>query len=179
MADDFNFNPYTAPQASSSAPPIAEQGGLKSLGQEARKSSLNKARWIMIVIGIITIAYNLFEYSRLDEDIRKELKKQNLVANAQQMEEIKSYARMFLYVFLGLGALFVVMGIIVNQFPVPITIAALVLYVGGQAFTAYLNPATLAQGWLIKILFIAGLWQAIQAAFAYEKERRMAPYGEF
>jgi predicted RND superfamily exporter protein len=73
---------------------------------------------------------------------------------------------------LALGVLFVVFGIIINHFPVPVTVLSLVLYIGAAAVFGILEPTTLAQGLVIKIIVIVALAKAIQSAIAYEKERR-------
>lgn len=182
MADDFNFNPYTAPQASSAAPPTAEQGGLKSLGQEARKSSLNKARWILIIVGIIQLGYSIWEYTNIDAALKAELNRRKIQLNAEQFAEVKAEVTPFVLAFMAAGAVFVVLGIFIYQFPVPFTIAGLVLYLAIQASNVFFSDEPgkqLASGLIMKIAFIVLLWQAIQAALAYEKERRMTPYGEF
>jgi len=177
MADDFN--PYSAPQTTVSQPVIEEGSGLKSLGQEARKASINKARWIMIIAGLWQLGISSVEYSNFDQAIRNEFQRDRIVLNADQLATIKGQLLPYVYVFMVGGATLVLMGIFVKQFPVPLTIAGLVVYVGIHLVFATLSVHTLYQGWIIKVLIIAGLWSAIQAALAYEKERRMAPYGEF
>jgi predicted RND superfamily exporter protein len=57
---------------------------------------------------------------------------------------------------------------------VPITIISLVLYLGATAIFAYLAPETIAAGIIIKVIIIIGLAKAIQAAIAYENDRRVA-----
>ena len=80
---------------------------------------------------------------------------------------------------IGLGVLYIVMGMFVKQYPVPLTIAALVLYIGSAAVFAILDPATLASGIIVKILIIVGLAKAVQAALAYERERKALIAAEF
>jgi hypothetical protein len=174
MADDFN--PYSAPQTSSTQP-VVEGSGLKSLGQEARKTSLNKARWIMIVIGVLTIGLNIFQYFAIQEEIKK-VQRQGMVLDPAAVTQVM----LPVYAFVGVGVIYILMGVFIYHYPVPFTITALVLYIGGQLVSAALSEdprLTLVSGFIIKILIIAGLWKAIQASQAYEKERRMAPYGEF
>lgn len=174
MANDFN--PYSAPQTSGQLPPIQEGSGLKSLGQEVRKSSLNSARWIMIVIGVLTIGLNVFLYFSIQDEIKK-VQRQGMILD----QAVVTQALLPVYAFIGVGVVYILMGIFIYQFPVPFTITALVLYVGGQIVSALLNddPKMLASGLIVKILIVAGLWKAIQAAQAYERERRLAPYSEF
>jgi hypothetical protein len=79
------------------------------------------------------------------------------------------------YIAAALGAIFIIFGMFVYQFPVPITLASLVLYLGSTAVFGYIDPMTLAKGWIIKILIIAGLFKAVQAAVASERESRLQP----
>lgn len=178
MADDFNFNnPYSAPQSSGQVPPIQEGGGLKSLGQEARKSSLNKARWIMIILGVLMLAFNIWGVFYIEQEVQAAVRR-GMMVNQSIVQQLK----IITYVSIGIGVLFIVMGILVHQFPVPFTIAALVLYLLGQLVMLIYNPEAFGGNviaWAIRVAIVAGLWQSIQAAIAYEKERRMAPYQQF
>ncbi len=75
-------------------------------------------------------------------------------------------------VAVALGVVFIILGVIVNRFPVPATIISLILYVGSALGFAALDPSTLARGAIIKIIIVVALIKAIQAALAYEKERQ-------
>ena len=78
------------------------------------------------------------------------------------------------YTVIALGALFILFGLIVKRYPLPITIISLVLYLGATAVFAYLLPETLYAGFIIKIIVIVALAKAVQSAIAYESERRVA-----
>jgi uncharacterized membrane protein YidH (DUF202 family) len=180
MADQFN--PYTAPQSTTSPPAVEEGGGLKSLGQEARKSSLNKARWILIIVGLLQLGYSIWEFTNLDAALKGELQRRNIRLDAQQFAEVKASVMPFVVGFLCAGVVFILLGVFIHQYPVPFSIAGLVLYLAIQLFNVVTsdNPGQqLASGLLMKILFIGLLWSAIQAARAYEQERRLSPYDGF
>jgi hypothetical protein len=53
---------------------------------------------------------------------------------------------------------------------VPATALGLILYVGAFAIFAAMDPASIAQGIIIKIIIIVGLVKALQSALAYQKE---------
>ncbi len=59
---------------------------------------------------------------------------------------------------------------LVKTYPVPATVLGLVLYVGCAAVFGYLDPTTLAMGWLVKIIIVVALAKAIQSAVAYQRE---------
>jgi hypothetical protein len=73
-----------------------------------------------------------------------------------------------------IGIVFIVCGALVYTYPVPATITSLVLYVGAAAVYAVIDPSTLARGWIIKLLIVIGLFKAVQAALAYESERKQS-----
>jgi hypothetical protein len=74
-------------------------------------------------------------------------------------------------VSLALGVVFIVLGILVRKYPVPITITALVLYVGAGAIFGLIDPKSLAAGVVVKVIIILALVKSIQSALAYEREQ--------
>jgi hypothetical protein len=74
-----------------------------------------------------------------------------------------------------LGVIFVVCGIIIKAFPVPVTIISLVLYVLAAVGFGILHPPSLAAGLIIKVIIVIALAKAIQSAVAYEKEAQLEP----
>jgi hypothetical protein len=160
-------NPYEPPVAPNVKP-------LGSLAQSARGNELKQAQGILIVIGVLTIAVNAFFLYNLPKEIQQATQ-QNQVAPAD-VEQFRQQVTILGYLIYGLplllGALFVVFGLIVKQYPLPITITSLVLYVLSIVVFGVLNPTTLAQGLIVKIFFILGLCRAIRAAGAYQAHRR-------
>ena len=160
-----------------------EQGeaGLGSLSQATRYKQLSSARKILWAVGIITILANGFIMAMAETLVEKEierqesqLRRQGLVAEDEAIEEFRSTAVASTMVTSGigvaLGIVFIILAVNVNKYPVPTTITGLVLYLGATAVYALLDPSTLTKGWFIKILVIAGLFKAIQAAIAFQKE---------
>jgi predicted RND superfamily exporter protein len=97
-------------------------------------------------------------------------------ADPAQLQRLEDLAVMAAYVVqslpIALGLLFVVFGLIVKKFPIPITITSLVLFLLLVLGAAALDPTTLVQGLVLKIIFFVGIAKAIQAAFAYERDKR-------
>lgn len=155
---------------------------LGSLAQAARGKQLNQARWTLIFIGALMLIVNgAFLYnspSEVKKVLDKEIGQQGALANPAHVKEAEQMLQLMAYVIYGgaalLGLLFIVFGLIIKLFPVPVTITSLVLYVLASAGFAILNPASLAQGILIKIIIVIGLFKAIQAAFAYQREKAEA-----
>jgi hypothetical protein len=178
-------NPYGAPLTSGE-----KSSQLGSLSQSARTGQLKQARVILIVVGVLTIAFNLFfllgaeaQVNRaLDGEVRK-LQGQGMMIDQQKLQEIRENAVRLTQIVSGatvlLGFVFVVLGIVVYSIPVPATVLGLVLYVGAVAIFGVLEPTTLAHGWLFKILIIVGLFKSVQAALAYQREKQAAEAAAF
>lgn len=162
-------DPYKPPDAQILKP-------LGSLSQAARGNELKQAQRILIFIGVLTMAVNGFFLFSLPGMIEKEIQ-QNQIAPAD-VEEVRQAAMISGYLIYGspalLGLLFVVFGLIIKQYPVPITITSLILYVLAVAAFGLLDPMTLVQGLIMKIVIIFGLVRAIKAARAFQAHTQKA-----
>ncbi len=131
---------------------------LGSLAQGARIKHLNSARNYLLLVFVLQMVGGLFlVYAFSQVNIPKEALPQVYLA----------YGVVF-----GAGLAFLVLALLVYRFPLPATIIGLVLFITLHAIDAIADPTSLARGWLIKILVIAALVKAIQAAVAYENERK-------
>lgn len=160
-------NPYN--------PPATEHvEAMGSLAQSARGNELKGAQRILVVIGVLTIAVNGFLLYNLPTEIRTALTEQQIAP--EDVEEFRQAATLSGYLVYGLpfllGVTFVVFGAIINQFPVPITVAGLSLYLLATVIFALLYPETLVQGIVLKVIFIYALFRAVKSARAYEAHTR-------
>jgi hypothetical protein len=160
-------------------PSLAGGGGgeLSSLAQAARQKQLRSARNTLIAIGVLTvlaqIALSWYYQTTIDNQLRKVgVDPRNLPPEVQHALLI-DYATQGL--ILLLGVVFILLGLFVNRYPVPCTVTGLVLYILAWLGSGIFNPASLAAGLIIKIVIIAFLFRAVQAAFAYERERNEVP----
>jgi hypothetical protein len=159
---------------------LPELPKLGSLAQKARGKQLNQARWILIVIGALTVIVNGALMATLRDSIRNEIKKEIAKAGpgavvdqgrVRQIEEQAYRVGMLAGgVAVVLGVIFIVCGIIIKMFPVPVTIISLVLYVLAALGFAALDPKTPGAGLIVKIIVVVALVKAIQAALVYERE---------
>jgi hypothetical protein len=154
-----------------------ESNDLGSLAQSARLKQLNTARWILIVIGILTMLVNGYLLTTARQQMMDEIRKQNMViVNQDEFEQSLMLVRLIFVIPAVLGAVFVVLGLMIKAYPVPITITSLVLYVVANLAFALLNPLALLQGLLIKIIIVVALAKAVQAALAYQRAQAEAFY---
>lgn len=138
---------------------------LKSLAQAARGKELNTARYILFGVGILSLVVNIglfFFFQSQIEDARK----RGDVLDPQAIAMFK----IIVGVSVAISVSYIIFGFLVKTFPVPVTIIALVLYVGDWLVGIALNPATAHQGIIIKIAIVIAMFKAVQAAFAYQKE---------
>lgn len=168
------LNPYAPPTAAADSGPKP----LGSLAQSARGKEINQARWILIAIGFLTMAGNGFFLYNTPNEVRQVLAQQGNQLNPAQVEGVRQSLTAFCYLIYGglslLGFLFIVFGLIVKAYPLPITIASLVLYILANALLGYLNPMAILQGAVLKVFVVVGLFKAIKAARAYESDTKQA-----
>jgi len=139
--------------------------GLSNLGQAARLKKIHSARNLLIVVGILQIGFSILELTVLLPNQIAEIRRQpGMVVD----EAAVNLLRMVIMGFVGAGIAFVVMGLVVKQYPLPISISAMIVFIGIILVSAAINPATLAQGWILKIIFISCIVSAIKAASAYQ-----------
>jgi hypothetical protein len=155
---------------------------LGSLTQSARRTSLKQARIILIVIGSLTVLMNLVYFFRIEQDAKEVISAEKQKAGpgvqfdeARLKEAEQTIVRIARLIHGGailLGVIFIGLGIAVYKAPVACTSAGLVLYLAGIAIFAAIEPLSLVQGILFKIIFTIALVKAVQAALAYEREVR-------
>jgi hypothetical protein len=158
--------------------------GLGSLAQSAREKKLKQVRVLLIVVGALTIGVNIFGLISFHSEVDK-ARAQGQMIDQQKLESLVRTVDISGAIAIGLGVLFVIFGIIIYQFPVPITIISLVLFVGASiifrlwgmsiAKDAGLEPGQFVMRGLIFDVFITiALASAIKTAVAYQKEQQAA-----
>ncbi|MFO0960757.1 MAG: hypothetical protein U0800_25525 [Isosphaeraceae bacterium] len=151
-------------------PPVGQgRGGSDSLAQSAREKEIGQVRWILIVVGILTLGANFYRLGNVADEVMQALHVNHVAP--EDADSFVSNAAIFCYTVYGgaalLGLPFILMGIIVKKSPVVITIIGLVLYLVSSAVLGLIAPGSLARGFIVKLLMIASLIWAIKAAFAY------------
>jgi hypothetical protein len=155
---------------------------LGSLAQSARGTSLNRARGILIAIGVLQLLAGIFMFFNVKNEARQaiEAERQKLQPGmvidpeaAKEAEE--TIIRVGQVVYGGtivLGFVFIVLGVVVYKAPVACTVTGLILYVAANAIFAVFDPVSLLRGIIVKVIIVVGMVKSIQAAMAYEHEAR-------
>lgn len=187
----MSFSPSDKSASNPFNQPFGSQSGMRNLAQEARKKQLRTARWILIVVGILQLIAGLFfvfnARGLVKAQFERELapmRAQGAIVDEQKLKELEDSATnttqlLNLGGVLGGISLFS-LGLLVYRFPVACTVTGLLLYIGMFAVFAFItfmsngDGSVFVKGWLIRLLIIAALFKAIQAALAYEKEKKAA-----
>ncbi len=164
-----------------------------ALGPEAaltagRPEAIRKAvRW-MIILGVLFIVFGTFFGVKNVSDARAakdalalyeddmvfpmEVRgKQMTVGELRRRIDFELYS-MFVVNYLLAIAMFG-LSFWARKSPFPAMITALCLYLAVNVLNAIVEPATLAQGWLIKILFVAAMIGGLKAALAARAQERL------
>jgi hypothetical protein len=159
------------PRRPDDRPPLDDRGDLPRLGslaQTARNKHLKQARYTLLVVGILMVAIQAVMYF-------------------VELEQVKKFpgidqdtAQQFLLIFHGgaiaVGLIFVFLSFFVEQYPVPITVVALAIFLVEQAVFIAIDWENAYRGLVIKIIVIVALVKALQAGIAAQKEGREAEY---
>ncbi len=150
---------------------------LGSLAQSARIKELNNARNMMFLAAVLLVVMAIIEFATLrnqaSQVIRQNPNQFGPNADLKQVEDIIAFLGALLAGgILVLAGVFVAFAFLVKKFPVPITIIGLCLYILFNLVLAVLNPVTILQGWIFKLIITIGLVKGIQSAFVYQKEKR-------
>ena len=156
-----------------SLPSLDELTQLPSgIAKKIARRSLQEPRALMFVIGLLTIAINSIGMARLRsdaEDLVHQHETQGHAVDRAKLEAALRSAKLMNGGFVVLGIVFLGLGLAVNIHPVPTTVLALVLFLGGIAISAIIDPTTIAQGGLFKIVATVGLAEAIRSAVSYRR----------
>lgn len=159
--------------------PRRGRGRLGRLSKSAHGESLKNARIAVIAAGVLIGIWWTIEFATLERQIDDQIKKERDKARAQrqfliegEVKKVKETAmrigRLFCYGHFALAALLVFLGVILNKAPLPITVFALIAFVGIQILWTVISgdPRVLLGGLIWKVLIVIGLVKGIQSAAA-------------
>jgi hypothetical protein len=162
--------------------------GLGSLAKSARGKQLRQARTILFVVGVLQIITPVIFMALAPQMIHKEIEAEVTKiggpgrVDPAVLKQAEETALRINYLvnggFILLGILFIVFGFIIYQYPVPVTVTSLVLFIGANLGVALLEPESLARGIIVKVIFVVALVKAVQAAVADRRERTEELAGE-
>ncbi|MCR9199598.1 MAG: hypothetical protein NXI04_13200 [Planctomycetaceae bacterium] len=147
-----------------SSEPNPGLGDLGDLAQSSRQKELGQAKGALIVVGLLTAGVNGFMLANAENEVN------GLgLANPQ---EVLTIVRIIYGGAMLLGIGLITCGCLVKTWPVPMTCTGLGLYLLGTAGFAVLNPMSLVQGIIFKVIIIVVLAKSVKTAFAYQADRK-------
>ena len=174
------------PKQQDAPPPV-----VVSLDGSEQDPRIGRARKWLVAIAAIFLVSGFVFYAIQKEDAEKVIREseQNLsMLDAGQRDQAvmaevnmtwdqwvshtRNQVTMNLFLNIGLALSFVGLFFYAKKNPLAATVMALLLYLSVIAYNAILDPKTLPQGFIIKILFIGALAKAITAA---KEERAKMP----
>lgn len=174
------------PGLSPAAPPPTAQAFVVDLDRDQR---IGKARKWLMAISIITLITGFVFYAIGKNDVEKQIRdaeaqlagidpatrdemfKQSIGMTYQQaIDHDRGQVTLLLVINIALAFAYFGMWFWAKRNPLAATVSALLLFIVVIVVNAAYDPKTLAQGILIKILFIGALAKAIAAA---QEERRL------
>ncbi|MFP4053609.1 MAG: zinc ribbon domain-containing protein [Phycisphaerae bacterium] len=134
---------------------VGRQMQMQQLFKTARRSSI-----ALIAVGVLTGIFTLI-----------------LMASGDRMGIPSSALRMLLVTNGVLTVIYISLGIWARRNPLPASIVGLVVFLSLQVYNAMADPASIAQGWLIKLIIIIVLARAIKAGLNHRRlaEKMDAP----
>lgn len=159
-------NPYAAPAT-------AEPADLQRR-QAIWTKELKSARTVLIIVGCIQVIFGAFFLSKVrsnfDEAVAAEVKKQGpeYVVDKELADAAFEEQKTLLYALntlpLAFGIFLFVMAALVFKYPVGVTLASLLTFVTIHVADVVMDPAQIAKGILLKIIFVVVLWKAYKSA---------------
>jgi hypothetical protein len=148
--------------------------GLGNLAQSARSKQLRGVKSMLISIGLLTAVVNFMLAVTADATFARQVKKlqdQGKIVDPKRVDIAKRSMQVVSIGFAILGIVYIVMGSIVETYPVPITILAFLIYLGCLAVNAVMIPLAMSWILIIKLLIAIVLAASVQTAIAYERSR--------
>jgi hypothetical protein len=158
----------------------SQASSMASLSQAARKRQLRIARNILIFLGVVKIVISSYFFSAIDAKVNENVQQQvqqalrrGKVLNKEEIAQAAQRAKYIERIIWGvagiLGGVFVFFGLMVKQYPVPITVLSLLLYLLATAIFGIIEPLSLMEVLFFKIFAVFALIRSVQAAIAYKR----------
>lgn len=161
---------------------LPKLGSLSNLAQTARMKHIKSAKTVLFIVGVLTMGLSAVMFFLAETTVQSEIDKEihklgfGVQIDPVKLAEIKSEGVAKVRLGAGIGILeglaFLLLGIFVQKAPVAMTATGLVLYVADYAIGSAFDPTYLVKGIIVKVIIIVCLVKALNAAIAYEREKR-------
>lgn len=162
--------PPTRPRAPSPAAGIAHRAMLRNRAKanEADNKAIRSARVCMAIVALLVVATGIFSWDSLNTELAK------LHSNGLEVNEaVVGQLRAVLVAHFILAAIFVGLVIWAGRNAFAATLTGLVLWIALQLAAAALNPISLVQGIIIKIIVVVVMAGGIRAALQQRQRAKV------
>ena len=118
----------------------------------------------MIFVGLLTIALNSILYLNATNEVAQVMKAGDV---AMSEEALLRFVRIIYGSFIAVGAIEVLLGALIYQFPLFCPLTGLIIFVLANLIIGVLNPMSLVKGIIIKILVVMALVKAVNDGAYY------------
>jgi len=165
-------------------PPFEGRTRLGSLVQAARRKQIEQigyARGTLLGVGLFFLFWGLIELASLETQIDQLMRQQNAGQqfDGAAREMIRKVGVIVSLGIVALGVLHLIFALVVHLSPLPITVIALVLFLGVIVILGVAAPGTLLPQsvflflvQVIRIALIVALVRSVQKAIAHDRARR-------
>lgn len=138
---------------------------LGSLAQEQHKKHIKSARTAILVVAILTFLGAILLYFIVQSEIAKVKSTPGMVVD----ETAVGRANMIVAAVSFMGCIFLGLWVWAKSNPFSATVTALVLYLSLQLLNAAMDPTTIVQGIIIKIIIVLVLINGVKSGLAFKK----------
>ena len=133
-------------------------------GQGEAAGSLGIAQGTLIFVGLLTIALNSILYLNATNEVAQVMKAGDV---AMSEDALLRFVRIIYGSFIAVGAIEVLLGALIYQFPLFCPLTGLIIFVLANLIIGVLNPMSLVKGIIIKILVVMALVKAVNDGAYY------------
>jgi uncharacterized membrane protein YvbJ len=152
---------------------------LGNLAGEQHKKHIKSARTAIMAVAVLTILACAFlwfavksQEDKMEAEIKQVMSNPAMVLNHDIVDNARqniNQAKLMVGASTVMGGIFFFLFFWAKQNPFAASLTALILYVTSMVIAVAMNPETLVQGILIKIIIIAVLVNGVKSGLAYKK----------
>lgn len=154
----------------SAEPPRSRLG---SLAEAQHKKHIKNGRTAIMAVAILILLSGIGFYFLQNGEIAREVRRvealPNMVVDQAVVAKLRTQIKALLVVNIALAAAYLGLFFWARTNPFGAALTALILFVTLILVGAAVNPATIVQGWLVKIIVIGALASAVKSGLAHRK----------
>ena len=144
----------------------SSMSGLGSLVDDQHEKHIKRARGAIMVVAVITIIAAVVFWFLLENEIAKIEADPNMYV----LQDVVAQRRIMIGATFAIGVIFLALFFWAKSNPFGAALTAFIIYVTNIIVNAGIEPKTLPQGIILKIVIIVLLLNGVKSGLAYKKE---------